>query len=185
MYERDAEAAQRALTAMPPGGCYDAGIPFPNAWCEGLTAHMSGDQEMARSGFLKARTELEKELRDQPNYAEAVCALGVIDAVLGNKENAIKEGERAVELMPVTKNAVEGPLLIKYLAVIYAWVGDKDRALEHLDQAVHLPSYLSYGQLRLHPIWDPLRDDPRFDKIVDAIAPNSDGVRNFGDQEKR
>ena len=171
IYERDADEAQSALAAMPPEGCYEAGIPFPNAWCEGLTAHIRGDDEMARTEFLKARTELEKELKSQPNYAEALCALGVVDAVLGNKENAIREGERAVELMPVSKNAVEGPLLIKYLAVIYAWVGDKDRAFEHLDQAVHFPSYLSYGQLRLHPLWDPLRDDSRFNKIVDALAP--------------
>jgi TolB-like protein/class 3 adenylate cyclase/Tfp pilus assembly protein PilF len=171
MYERDAEAAQRALAAMPPGGCYDAGIPFPNAWCEGLTAQMRGDKETARAGFLKARTELEKELRDQPGYAEAICALGVIDAVLGNKEKATREGERAVELMPVSKNAVEGALLIKYLAVIYAWVGDRDRAFEHLNQAVHLPSYLSYGQLRLHPIWEPLRGDPRFEQMANTLAP--------------
>jgi TolB-like protein/class 3 adenylate cyclase/Tfp pilus assembly protein PilF len=171
LYERDAEAAERTLAAMPPDGCYDAEIPFPNAWCEGLTASMRGDQETARARFLEARTDLEKQLRDQPNYAEAICALGVIDAVLGNKENAIKEGERAVELMPVTKNAVQGPLLIKYLAVIYAWVDDKDRALEHLNQAIHLPSYLSYGQLRLHPIWEPLRGDPRFEQIVNTLAP--------------
>jgi tetratricopeptide (TPR) repeat protein len=171
LYERDFEAAKRALAAMPPEGCYDAGIPFPNAWCEGLTAWMRGDEQTARVGFLKARTELEKELQDQSNYAEAVCALGVIDAALGNKENAIREGERAVELMPVSKNAVEGPLLIKNLAVIYAWVGDKDRALKRLDDAVHLPSYLSYGQLRLHPVWDPLRGDPRFEGIVNTLAP--------------
>ena len=171
LYERDANAAQRALAVMPSGGCYDAGIPFPNAWCEGLTASVRGDQEKSRAGFLKARTELEKELRDQPNYAEAICALGVTDAVLGNKEDAIKEGERAVALMPVSKNAVEGALLIKYLAVIYAWVGDKDRAFEHLDQAVHLPSYLSYGQLRLHPIWEPLRGDPRFEQMANTLAP--------------
>src|SRR5262249_51023434 len=80
LYERDAEAAQRALALMPPGGCYDAEIPFPNAWCDGLAARMRGDQETARAGFLKARTELEKEIRDQPTYAEAICALGVIDA---------------------------------------------------------------------------------------------------------
>jgi TolB-like protein/Tfp pilus assembly protein PilF len=171
LYERDADAAKRALAVMPPGGCYDAGIPFPNAWCGALAAQMRGDEEIARAEFLKARTELEKELRDQPNYAEAICALGLIDAVLGNKENAIEEGQRAVELMPVSKNAVEGPLLIKYLAAIYAWVGDKDRALEQLNQAVHLPSYLSYGQLRLHPIWKPLRDDPQFEQIAATLAP--------------
>jgi serine/threonine-protein kinase len=171
LYERDAAAAQRALAAMPPGGCFEASIPFPNAWCEGLAARMRGDQQAARAGFLKARTELEKIVHDQPDYAEALSALGVVDAVLGNKEDAIGEGRRAVELMPVSKNAIEGALLIKYLAAIYAWTGEKDRALKRLDKAVHLPGYLSYGQLRLDPIWDPLRGDPRFEKIVASLAP--------------
>ncbi len=171
LYERDPDAAQRALAAMPAGGCYDATIPFPNTWCEGLSARMRGDQQAARDAFTKARTELEKIARDQPDYAEALCALGVVDSALGNKEDAIREGRRAVELMPVSKSAIEGPLLIKYLAVIYAWTGDKDRAFEQLNKAVHLPGYLSYGELRLNPIWDPLRGDPRFEKIVASLAP--------------
>jgi TolB-like protein/class 3 adenylate cyclase/Flp pilus assembly protein TadD len=171
LYERDPDAAQRALAAMPAGGCYDASIPFPNPWCEGLSARMRGDQQAARDAFTKARTELEKIARDQPDYAEALCALGVVDAVLGNKEDAIREGRRAVELIPVGKSAIEGPLLIKYLAAIYAWTGEKNRAFEQLDKAAHLPGYLSYGELRLNPIWDPLRGDPRFEKIVASLAP--------------
>jgi TolB-like protein/Tfp pilus assembly protein PilF len=171
LYERDSAAAQRALAAMPPGGCNDASIPFPNAWCEGLADRMRGDQLAARDAFTKARAELEKMLRDQPDYAEALSALGVVNAVLGNKEDAIREGRRAVELMPVSKNAIEGALLIKYLAAIYAWTGEKNRAFEQLDKAVHIPGYLSYGELRLHPIWDPLRGDPRFDEIVASLAP--------------
>jgi TolB-like protein/class 3 adenylate cyclase/Tfp pilus assembly protein PilF len=171
LYERDSAAAKRALAAMPPGGCYDGAIPFPNSWGEGLVARMRGDQQAAHAAFVNARTELEKMVRDQPDYAEGICALGAIDAALGNKEDAIREGKRAVELMPVSKSAIEGPLLIKYLALIYAWTGEKDRALEQLDKAVHLPSFLSYGQLRLHPIWDPLRGDPRFEKIVASLAP--------------
>ena len=71
-------------------------------------------------------------MRNQPDYAQALCALGVVDAALGNKEDAIREGERAVELVPVSKSAIEGPMLIQYLAVIYAWAGDKDRAIERL-----------------------------------------------------
>ena len=169
--ERDSAAAKRALAAMPSGGCYDAGIPLPNAWCEGLAARMRADQPAARAAFINARKELEKMLHDQADYAEAICALGVIDAALGNKEDAIREGQRAVDLMPVSKNAIEGLLLIKYLALIYAWTGEKDRALKQLDKAAKLPSYLSYGQLRLHPIWDPFRGDPRFDKIVASLAP--------------
>ena len=72
--------------------------------------------------------------------------------------------------MPVSKSAIEGPLLIKYLAAIYTWTGDKDRAFEQLNKAVHLPGYLSYGELRLNPIWDPLRGDPRFEKIAASLA---------------
>src|SRR5713101_6896332 len=169
--ERDPAAAERALAAMPPGGCFDAGIPFPKTWCEGLAARMRGDQPAARAAFSNARKELEKTVRAQPDYAEGLCALGVIDAALGNKEDAIREGRRAVELMPVSKNAIEGPLLIKYLALIYAWTGEKGRALKRLEQAAKLPSYLSYGQLRLHPIWEPLRGDPRFDKVLASLAP--------------
>jgi Flp pilus assembly protein TadD len=132
---------------------------------------LQGDQPAARAAFTNARNELEKMLHNQPDYAEAFSALGVINAALGNKEDAIREGRQAVQLMPVSKNAVEGPLLIKYLAVTYAWTGEKDRAFKRLDQAVKLPGFLSYGQLRLHPIWDPLRSDPRFEKIVASLAP--------------
>jgi TolB-like protein/class 3 adenylate cyclase/Tfp pilus assembly protein PilF len=171
LYERDPAAAERALAAMPPGGCHESEIPFPNTWCEGLVARMRGDKPATRAAFINARKELEKMVRDQPDYAGAICALGVIDAVLGNKEDAIREGRRAVELMPVSKNSVDGPLLIQYLAIIYAWTGEKDRAFKRLDEASKLPSYLSYGQLRLHPKWDPLRGDPRFDKIVASLAP--------------
>ena len=77
-------------------------------------------------------------MRDQPDYAAALCALGVVDAALGNKEDAIREGQRAVELMPVSKSAIEGAMLIEYLAVIYAWTGDKDRAIEQLAERAKL-----------------------------------------------
>jgi serine/threonine-protein kinase len=93
------------------------------------------------------------------------------DAALGHKDDAIREGRRAVELMPVSKDAIRGPLLIQYLAVIYACTGDKDLALEQLSVVARIPARLSYGYLRLHPYWDPLRGDPRFEKIVASLAP--------------
>jgi TolB-like protein/class 3 adenylate cyclase len=169
--ERDSTAAERALAALSPGGCQDGAIPFPKSWCEGLVARLRGDESAARVAFTNARKELDKRVHDQADYAEGLCALGVIDAVLGNKEDAIRAGWRAVELMPVSKSAIEGPLLIKYLALIYAWTGEKDRAFKRLDEAAKLPGFLSYGQLRLHPYWDPLRDDPRFEEIVASLAP--------------
>jgi TolB-like protein len=172
--EHDPAAARQALSAMPAdgGGCYDENIPFPNGWCEGLAAWFRGDRAAAHAAFLAARKELGKIVGNQPDYAAALCALGVMDAVLGNKEAAIKEGQRAVELVPATKSAIEGGMLIQYMAVIYAWAGEKDRAIERVDEAVKLPgSHVSYGNLRLNPLWDPLRGDPRFQAIVTSLAP--------------
>jgi TolB-like protein/tRNA A-37 threonylcarbamoyl transferase component Bud32/Flp pilus assembly protein TadD len=172
--ERDPRAAARALGAMPAGGggCYDDNIPFPNSWCEGLVARFRGDETAARAAFANARNELNQIVLSQPDYAAALCALGVVDAALGNKEDAIREGRRAVELMPVSKNAIDGAMLIHYLAAIYAWAGDKDRAIEQLSETAKLPgSSLSYGRLRLNPLWDPLRSDPRFEAIVASLAP--------------
>src|SRR5213596_103263 len=170
--ERDPATAERALAAMVTGGCYDENIPFPNSWCEGLVARLRGDEPAAHDAFIRARNELEQILRNQRDYAQGLCALGVVDAALGNKEDAIREGQRAVELIPVSKSAIEGPVLIQYLAVIYAWTGDKDRAIERLAEAAKLPgSHVTYGYLRLHPLWDPLRGDQRFKAIVASLAP--------------
>ena len=162
---------QRALFNMTECGCFDENIPFPSGWCEGQLAKFRGDEPAAQAAFNNARNELGQTVQKQPNYAAALCALGVIDAVLGNKEEAIREGERAVELTPVSKNAIEGATLVRYLAVIYAWAGDKDRAIQRLAETTYLPgSHVSYGYLRLHPLWDPLRGDPRFEAIVASLA---------------
>ena len=170
--ERDSVGVQRALSNMDNGGCFDETIPFPNGWCEGLAARVRGDKSAARARFESARKELGETVRNQPDDAAAVCALGVVNAVLGNTEDAIREGERAVELTPVSKNAIEGATLVRYLAVIYAWAGDKDRAVQRLAETTYLPgSHISYGYLRLHPLWDPLRGDPRFEAIVASLAP--------------
>src|SRR5438067_9105798 len=171
LYDRDFDAALRALAALPIDGCHRETILFPRVWCEGIVAQMRGDKVAARAAFSSARNEMAKLVREQPAYAEALCALGMADAALGNKEDAIREGRRAVELLSVTKDAIIGPLLVQNMALIYAWTGEKDLAFEQLGAAAKLPGYLSYGELRLHPYWDPLRSDPRFDKIVTSLAP--------------
>ncbi len=168
----DPTAVQRALFNMTDCGCFDENIPFPSSWCEGQLAKFRGNESAALAAFNSARNELGKTVQNQPDYAAALCALGVIDAVLGNKEDAIREGERAVELTSVSKNAIEGATLVRYLAVIYAWAGEKDRAIQRLAETTYLPgSHVSYGYLRLHPLWEPLRSDPRFQAIVDSLAP--------------
>jgi serine/threonine-protein kinase len=95
----------------------------------------------------------------------------MVDAALGHKEDAIREGRRAVELLPVTKDAVIGAQLVQNLALIYAWIGEKDLAFQQLAIATSIPGYLSYGELRLHPRWDSLRGDPRFENLVASLAP--------------
>ncbi len=169
--QRDFDSAARALAGLPIDGCRDDTIWFPRFWCEGVVAQLRADKAGARAAFTNARTEMAKLVAQQPNYAQALCVLGLADAALGNKEDAIREGRRAVELLPVTKDAIIGPKLVQYLSLTYAWTGEKDLALEQLAVAARIPGYLSYGQLRLHPDWDSLRGDPRFDKIVASLAP--------------
>jgi hypothetical protein len=100
--------------------------------------------------------------------------LGLIDAALGRKDEALREARRAVEVLPVDKDAINGPLMVEYLAMIAAWTGDKGLACEQLAIAVRTPSTVSYGQLKLLPFWDPLRGDPRFEKIVTSLAPKEE-----------
>ncbi len=169
--ERDFDAALRALAALPTAGCYQDTIPFPRAWCEGVVAQLRGDKAAAHAAFTITRAEAAKLVAEQPDYPEGLCMLGMADAALGHKDDAIREGRRAVELLPVTKDSLVGVLLVQNLALIYAWTGEKDLACEQLAIAAKLPGFLSYGELRLHPHWDPLRGDQRFEKIVASLAP--------------
>jgi serine/threonine-protein kinase len=132
---------------------------------------MTKDEGKARSAFAAARAEQEKTVQAEPDYGPPLCVLGLIDAGLGRKEEALREGRRAVELLAVEKDAINGPLMIEYLAVIAAWVGDNDLACEQLATVVRPPSTVSYGKLKLLPFWDPLRGDSRFEKIVASLAP--------------
>src|SRR6184192_1904499 len=169
--QRDFDGALRALAALPIAGCYQDAIPFPRAWCEGVLAQMRGDNAAAYAAFASTRAEAAKLVAEQPDYPEGLCVLGMADAALGHKDDAIREGRRAVELLPVTKDSIVGALLVQNLALIYAWTGEKDLAFEQLTVAAKLPGFVSYGELRLHPYWDPLRGDPRFEKIVASLAP--------------
>ncbi len=166
---RDAAEMGRALASLPPEGIIRRDLRMPRSFCEGLAARARNDATSANTAFTAARVEMEKIVREQPDYAQALCILGMSDAALGHKEDALREGRRAVELLPVTKDAMAGGVVLTNLAIIYAWAGEKDLALEQLATAVRFPSsdFLSYGQLKLHPFWDPLRGDPRFEKLVE------------------
>jgi len=169
--ERDVAAAKNALNAFGEIPLTDYAVHLNRPLMEGVIARMTKDAGKARDAFTAARAEQEKAVQTQPNYGPALCALGLIDAGLGRKEEALREGRRAVELLPVEKDAINGPLMIAYSAMIAAWVGNKDLACEQLAIAIRPPSTVSYGQLKLLPHWDPLRGDPRFEKIVASLAP--------------
>jgi serine/threonine-protein kinase len=165
---RDAKDAKRALGSMLQEGItWGANVRTPRSFCEGLAARVFGDNEAAMNAFADAREEMETVLKKQPNYPEAISVIGMIDAALGRKQDAITEGRRAVELLPVTKDIMTGSELLRNLALIYAWTGEKDLALDQIAAALQGPGHITYGQLRLHPWWDAIRSDPRFDKLVE------------------
>jgi TolB-like protein/Tfp pilus assembly protein PilF len=170
--ERDGAAATQALSALGDKEIRIVDqVQFNRAFVEGLIARMTNDERNAQLAFAAARAEQERIVEAQPDFGPAWCALGMIDAGLGRKEEALREGRRALELLPLEKDALVGQYLARYFAVIAAWVGEKDLACEQLAVVVQPPSNVSHGELKLMPWWDPLRGDPRFEKIVASLAP--------------
>lgn len=150
--ERDARAAENALVALGENffQLSDA-VVLSHDVCQALIARMTNDQTKARAAFSAARVEPEKAVQAQPDYAPALCVLGLIDAGLGRKEEALREGRRAMELLPVAKDSINGVHMIEYFAMIAAWLGEKDIACEQLANVIRLPGSLSYGQLKRMP----------------------------------
>jgi TolB-like protein/Tfp pilus assembly protein PilF len=173
--ERDPAAADRALVALGDNQCWGEGaIQLSHSFGEGLLARMTKDEARARTAFEAARAQQEKIVQAQPDYGPALCVLSLIDAALGRKELALDEGRRAIALMPVEKDVVNGSRVLQYFAITAAWAGEKELALQQLETGLRAPAaslMLSYGALKLFPVWDPLRGDPRFEKIVESLAP--------------
>jgi len=170
--ERDPAAAARAFANIPREGYTDSNsFPFPRAWFEGLLAELRRDTPAAQSAFRVALSETEKIVREQPKNAKPLSVLALVDAHLGQKDKAIQEGRMACDILPIAKDAVDGVMLTGNLARIYAIAGGKDLALQQLEIATTLPGGPAYGELQLAPEWDSLRTDPRFEKIVNSLAP--------------
>ena len=173
--ERDSKAAERALVASGDNPCWsDSVVNLSRSFGEGLLARMMKDEARAHAAFTKARLEQEKIVQARPDYGPPLCLLGLIDAALGQKEEALREGRRAIDLTPVEKDSINGSQMLVYFAMIAAWVGEKDTALQYLAANAQSPGgsmVASYGALKLLPFWDPLRGDPRFEKFVQSLAP--------------
>jgi TolB-like protein/Tfp pilus assembly protein PilF len=167
-YHRDLAATASLVAAIPQKSGRDFSL--------GLVARLKGDGAAAGAAFIRARTQLEEQIRVHPDDIHLLSDLGLIDAALGRKEEALSEGRRAMELVPSAQEALRGRynnegFTRSQFAMICAWAGETDLALEQLEAATKNPGGPSYGALRLDPMWDPLRGDPRFEKIVASLAP--------------
>jgi TolB-like protein/Tfp pilus assembly protein PilF len=169
--DRTWTAATRTLANYPREGVANNGVNYPFAYWEGVVARYQGDSRKARAAFTAAREEVQNVVQQQPDFASALSLLAMIDAGLDKKEEAVREGQRACELLPISKDAIDGTFLVMNLAQIYTWIGDEDRAIEQIVAVQRVPNPLSYGLLKLRPDWDSLRGDPRFEKIVASLAP--------------
>ena len=165
LYLRDYDAANRMVAAAP--------AKFADGnWAYGQIARARGDNQKALAAFAAARQKMEAQQGDKPKDADYFAGVAKLDAGLGRKEKAIREARQAVEFLPFAKDSLNGPIMVANLALVYAWTGEHDRALEQLEKVATLPGSwhdaVTYGDLLLNPCWDDLRGDPRFDKIVAA-----------------
>ena len=173
LIERDYDAAERALRASPREDFQEVDFSFyyPKAWYEAIIARAQGDQTRAREAFATAGKVFKARLTTKPEDPRTLAVLAQVDAGLGEKELALREARHAVDLMPVSRDAYDGVLVLQGLAQVYTWTGEKDQAIEILHTLLQQPGYLSYGYLRVDPSWDPLRGDPRFEQFVASLAP--------------
>jgi TolB-like protein/Tfp pilus assembly protein PilF len=173
LIDRNFAEAERVLAASPREDFQDIDYSFyfPKAWFEAMIARAKGDSAGAIAAFSNARKILEQRLAIKPEDARTIAVLAQVDAGLGRKELAIQEAKHAVDLMPLSKDIYDGALVLEGLAQVYTWTNEPDRAIELLQKLAAMPSYVNYARLKLHPMWNPLRVDPRFQKIVNSLAP--------------
>jgi serine/threonine protein kinase len=136
-----------------------------------LMARLRKDQPFTSALFAGIREQLNLGVTRAPQHAVLLSKLAVLDALLNNKETAISEAKRATEILPVSKAAWDGPGVLKDLAVVYAWSGEVDQAFAVLEPLAELPAGIFYGELKRDPWWEPLRQDPRYNRLLDKLAP--------------
>ncbi len=148
----------------------DTTAPSPKAFLEGRIHLFQGDKPTSQIEFEQARVVSEKLLREAPEDPARHAQHGLILAALGRKQEAIAEGKCAVQLLPESRDAFDGPRCTAALAQIYAWTGESDEALRLIDHLLGIPNGLAISTLKLDPGWDPLRKDPRFQALIDKYA---------------
>ena len=172
LFDRDLDAAGVLATALSEKN-YGEGGAYPDLcrdfWI-GVVARLKGDETFAQAALIRARAEQEAEMHN-PDDVGLLSRLALIDAMLGKKEQALSEAQRAIAMLPTIKNLWAEGMVKRYFVMACAWAGERELALEHLEAIATVPCGPSYGDLRLSPLWDPLRGDARFEKIVASLAP--------------
>ena len=172
LYDRNWDAASRAAAVLSQKNSLAWGFPqLGRDFWVGVVARLKGDETSARAAFMRARAQQEEELRVRPDDVRLLSDLGLIDAGLGRKEEALNESRRAMELAASVKDSSTEAYVRLCFAIICTWTGERELALEQLEALTKTPGDHTYGNLRLSPMWDPLRGDPRFEKIVASLAP--------------
>jgi tetratricopeptide (TPR) repeat protein len=175
MLVRDWRQAKNLVDTMnggeDDGGWFFNFVPVPIGCYSILLARFQGEQLNADSLFNETRERLSQMVQTSAGNAKQLSNLALIDAFLSKKDAAITEAKRAVEILPVSRDAVDGPLVLTTLVEVYAWTGELDLAFEQAEVAAKIPNGLYYGDLKLDAVWDPLRMDPRFDKLLAELAP--------------
>ncbi|MFB0553857.1 MAG: protein kinase [Phycisphaerae bacterium] len=141
---------------------------FPNSLRCSLIYRYMNKNELAKKYYDEARSILESRIQQRPEDARLHSSLGIAYAGLGRKEDAIREGKLAVEMLPVSKDAWRGCHRVKDLARLYVMVGEFDAAIDQLESLLSRPGEMSIPLIRLDPAWDPLRDHPRFKKLIES-----------------
>jgi TolB-like protein/Tfp pilus assembly protein PilF len=178
LYDRDFDAAARVLASWKKEELVgSAGKLVPVSYWQGIIARAIADRTKTTEAFTRARATIEAQLAKQPDDSLRLATLGLIDAGLGRNEEALREGRRAVELRPLSEDAVDGATVLVSLATIYAWLGDVKSSLDQLEYLVRIPSGLSFGELKYDPVWDAVRSDPRFTAILNELQPKAKATR--------
>jgi TolB-like protein/Tfp pilus assembly protein PilF len=165
--------AERVLAASPRPDFQDIDLSFyyPKAWFEAIVAQERGDSAQALNALRSTRAVLAQRLIIKPDHARTIAVLAQVDARLGQKDLALQEAKHAIDLMPISKDIYDGGLVLEGLAQVYTWSDEHDRAIDLLQKLVAMPSYINYARLKFHPLWKPLRGNPRFEAIVESLAP--------------
>jgi serine/threonine protein kinase/Flp pilus assembly protein TadD len=175
LIDRDWPEARELIEKMKGGedeGDFAYGpAPVPVGCYSILLARLKGEQPGANGSFPETREQLNQKVQKLPGNAQLLSQLAVVDALFNNKDAAISEAKRAVEILPISKDAIDGPRIVMNLAVVYAWTDEFNLAFETLSPLVKMPFGIFYGQLKREPYWDPLRKDPRFDELLAELVP--------------